>query len=174
LGAKAKDKATRDGTTSVKVHAIKIAEESDKRVNEHIAEMLEDCQHDEGVGVEVRQHHPIGGQSGMQEERHWWNHPCHDKVEESSRVPFPAPDDLASMDNGGAAILVRLIRNIAVEPLESPLRVYAAKRKKWFLRAVVLHHRLIGPGLLRGHGAARVGIGRLQEKEAQGRRRCAM
>jgi hypothetical protein len=37
-----------------------------------------------------------------------------------------------------------------------------------------LRHRLLGPGLLRGHGAARVGSGRLQEKEAEGRRRCAV
>jgi hypothetical protein len=58
LGVKVKDKATRDGATSVELRAIKIAEERRRRVhpNKRLTEMLENRQRKEGVGVEVRQH----------------------------------------------------------------------------------------------------------------------
>jgi hypothetical protein len=111
---KAKDEATRDGTTDVKVRAIEIAEESQRGVHPNIclAEVLEDCQRNEGVVVEVR----------------------HDKVEEYPRVPCPPSDDLVGVSGGGAAVLVFLIRNIGGEPLKPLLCVCTAKREEGFLR----------------------------------------
>jgi hypothetical protein len=56
--------------------------------NERLTDVLEDGQREEGVGVEVCQHHPIGGQHHMEEKRHWRDHPRHEEAEDP-RVPRP-------------------------------------------------------------------------------------
>jgi hypothetical protein len=83
--------------------------------------MLENRQRKEGVGVEVRQHQPKGVQHGVEEERNWRDHTRHDEAQENPRVPRPMPSDLAGVGNGGAAFLIRLIRDVGSEPLVPPL-----------------------------------------------------
>jgi hypothetical protein len=74
---------------------------------------LEDGQREEGIGVKVRQHHAVHGQHSMEEERHWWDHPCHQKAEEQPCVPRLMTDDFTGMGEDGRASLVRLIRHVS-------------------------------------------------------------
>jgi hypothetical protein len=41
--------------------------------------------------VKMRQHHIICGQHGVEEERHWWDHPRHQEAEEDPCIPASRP-----------------------------------------------------------------------------------
>jgi hypothetical protein len=66
---KAKDEAAINGVVIIEVCVIKDTEEGHRRVhsNVRLAEVLKDGQREEGVGLEVRQHHPVGGQHRTEE-----------------------------------------------------------------------------------------------------------
>jgi hypothetical protein len=59
----AEGEAAGDGAAGVEVCLKEDTKESHRRVhpNIHLAKVLEEGRHEEGVGVEVRQHHAVGG-----------------------------------------------------------------------------------------------------------------
>jgi hypothetical protein len=123
--------------------------------DERLTKVLKDGQYKEGIRVEVRQHHAIGGQHSMEKKQHWQNHPRHQEAEEDPGISRLATNGFAGMGQDGWTSLVRCIRHIPSKLFEPLSFTMGLKAKKGISGSGALCNPLLGPRLLGSHGEAR-------------------